>query len=249
VLCLYASWRRRLWVVSLLAVLVAAPSLHRAYTQTQRLFPTAFEGDPRRRGQLERIEKVPLFARRPASYVLCLPTSRDWWQAAYFPRDIACFWSAAIATTFVDYYGYYWVNDGQPSVAPQRGHFLPVASLGAGRWAVGGGLLITATLLVGIALALRRWRDEPALIVCALASVGAVALQLAFAWRFPVDDEGMVKGHYLQFVAPAMALLYGFVFERHALWQRRPRAYTTLVIANLVALAGSLVYAIALMVI
>jgi hypothetical protein len=50
----------------------------------------------------------------------------------------------------------------------------------------------------------------------------------------------MVKGHYLQFVAPAMAVLYGSYFE-----EARPRA---LVVANVLALAASLVYVIALIV-
>jgi hypothetical protein len=46
----------------------------------------------------------------------------------------------------------------------------------------------------------------------------AVAGQLHFAWQFPFDKQGMVKGHYLQFVAPVFCTVFGVAVAW--LWQR-----------------------------
>lgn len=82
------------------------------------------------------------------------------------------------------------------------------------------GVLPTALALAGLVallgLAVRRPREDVARLVVALPPVAAVLSVLYLAVAYPTSDGDTIKGTYALAAVPAIALCFGFAFERLA---------------------------------
>jgi 4-amino-4-deoxy-L-arabinose transferase-like glycosyltransferase len=149
-----------------------------------------------------------------------------------------------IASTFADYYNYGLARDHDAGTLPDdvrvNGWALRPAALAAARLAMICGCLIALLTTVAFVVAARHvWRRrEAALLGPLLVPLLALLGQIHFAWKYPVDREGMIKGAYLQLAALPLAALFavavGWLWQR---WWGRP-----LVVIHLAALLGVLAY-------
>ena len=85
------------------------------------------------------------------------------------------------------------------------------------------GLLPTGIAIAGViallALAIARPREDPARLIAALPPLAATAAVLYFAVAYPTNDGDTIKGTYALAAVPALAVSFGFAFDRLA--QRR----------------------------
>ncbi len=187
------------------------------------VFPTSFDGYPKAQVFAKSVETVPYWKRRPLAYVL--GTGGDVLATPYFPTDAkpaSRFWPVLLATTFADYYNYRFAGEPSPGVPTMMVNTRPLAlrTISMMRASVAAGLVIgiaTVVALVLAALSLLRQRDM-GLLVVVVVPVAAVLGALHFSVKFPFDDEGMVKGTYLQFAAGPLFALFGVAVSW--LWQR-----------------------------
>lgn len=194
------------------------------------------------RAKMAAVERVPLWKRRDVGYVLGWTGDiyrRPMWPAGYQPTPR--FWPLVVATTFADYYRYGFAperawNDERPGKPHHEVWDLARLSIAAGTLIAA----VTAAAWLGaLAVAWRRRRaGELALL---LAPLCAVAGQLWFAWRFPLDEQGPVKGVYLQFAALPLCALFGIGVDW--IWRRRG-GWRALAAAALVAVACVATYTV-----
>jgi 4-amino-4-deoxy-L-arabinose transferase-like glycosyltransferase len=149
-----------------------------------------------------------------------------------------------IASTFADYYNYGLARDREAGKLPDdvevNGWALRPAALAAARLAMICGCLIALlTTVAFVVAALHLWRRrQAALLGPLLVPLLAVMGQIHFAWKYPVDREGVIKGAYLQLAALPLAALFAVAVGW--LWQRRWGK--PLVITQLAARLGVLTY-------
>jgi hypothetical protein len=173
---------------------------------------------------LAKVKDIPYLSRRPIGYLLGWsidPHVQPLWPAGGPPQPR--FWPMLIATTFVDYYNYGY------AAQPERGEsFGVINNRPIKPWLVipsmisfNCGVLIALMTMIAWVMALvaviraRQAARLVLLLVPFMATVGAVH----FAWAYPFDDEGIIKGAYLQFAAPPLCGLFGLAAER--LWRRK----------------------------
>ena len=180
-------------------------------------------------------ERVPLWKRRDVGYVLGWTFDiyrRPMWPAGYQPTPR--FWPLVVATTFVDYYRYGFAPErAWRDEEPGKPHH---AVWDLARLSIAAGTVVAAvTVSAWVAALVLAWRRRrPSELALLLAPLFAVGGQLWFAWRYPIDWEGPVKGVYLQFAALPLCALFGVGVEW--MWQRR-RGWRAAALVALVALA------------
>ncbi len=224
------------WLVTAtVAAAVASPWYVHTISEYGMLAPTAFEaGDRAAIG--EDVLRTPLFRRRPASFYFGL--SAPVLGVPHAPAASGKFFPTLLSSTFADYYLYNFTPRHQEGstfeLSPHGCGLSRVGELLAGVSVAAGVLIVLTTLLGLIVLVLRR-RAE--LLALAALGIGAVAAQLLFALKYPVDHYGVIKGTYLQFAAFPLFLAYGMAIS--FLWSRpgweKATAMVSMVAALLVA--------------
>jgi hypothetical protein len=155
------------------------------------------------------------------------------------------FMPVMLASTFLDYWNYAYVAPPKTPDDAVTGNARPLRRTAR---ALGSGAMVAGTwmaLLAGIAFfvgAARAWRDRDLPRGFLLASCAvSMAAALYFAFRFPFDDMGVVKGHYVQYAAPPLYALFGVAAVR--IRDRRGMAIQGLSYAAVAALAVYTLYA------
>jgi len=172
-------------------------------------------------------DSVPYWRRRPLTYAFGLGHGEIFRQIPCQPADADRFLPVLLATTFGDYYNQWFsglVDPATPSLTvndrpmPQSTIKLLRASIYA------GAVIAIAILCAWIAAARRALRERNEelgllLLAPALATLG----QLHYAIKYPFIHAGMIKAHYIQFVAAPLFGLFGVAVAW--LWSRpRTRA-------------------------
>ena len=187
-------------------------------------------------------QKTPYWQRRDATFF------RGWtseiFQTPYFstgtlPRPM--FWPQLVATTFVDYFNYRFSHapvPGEPFDTVRAG-LLPRHVLDFARWSVRGGTVL-ALATVAAWLAVVPWllrRRDVARLTLIMIPFAALLGQLHYSIELPVDDQGMIKGTYMQFAAPPLCALAGVAFSW--CWQRWwTRPVAALLLASIASVAA-----------
>lgn len=218
------SWPRRalpLLLALALCALCAMPHGLRARAQTGTMFPTAFETLPRFHAIAAQALAQPLLDRRPLGYVFGLSRG-EIFRMPFTPTSIDRFSVTLIASSFADYYNYGFAGrprPGEPHIYV-NGKPIPLRAVWLARGAAVGGVFIAAATIAAWALCLRALyrRRSHGLFVVLLLPLLALLGQLHFAIKYPIDNMGMVKGHYMQFAAAPLFALYGVAMS--FLWRR-----------------------------
>jgi hypothetical protein len=204
---------------------------------------TSFDGAdaPRAVGYLD----APYFRRRTLHFFVGF--SPRVFVAPYSPTGIqprAELATPLFASTFIDYYNYGYAPYPAELDSALRGNYKPLRHdvLTLSRLSVAGGALVAvaalAGWLAGVVVCWRR-RDYARLVMLAV-PLFALAGQVHFAVKYPIDSEGMVKSIYLQFAAAPLCATFGVTVA----WLWRRRRWRALAIVELAAVAAVAVYAI-----
>jgi hypothetical protein len=190
---------------------------------------TAYDG-PLKKWQAPR-DLIPYFDRRTLGFYVAWDARI--WGDPYYPT--ACcgssrFFPVLTAGTFGDYLNYGFglpVGPGTPPGAVRRNNRLVApTTMWFSRVSVVAGSFLALVLAVTTALVARTlWRRRDPRLVLVLLPVLGVLGQLHFATRYATDQDGPIKGTYVQFaMLPAFALV-GLAFEILARdpvrWKRR----------------------------
>lgn len=238
------SWRERVralvppLVALTLACAIALPVYAAHHKTSPSILATGFECSPFHRAKYEKLKKTPYLDRRTLGYVLGMGSRRTWLRPVY-PTKPSRFWPVLVASTFGDYLNYQLtgpLRPGETSNVEAVGR--PVRKFGLLRASVFAGAAIALATVGGILLAAWRTFKARDFAMAALLAfpVSAVLGQLHFSIKYPFDDEGMIKGHYMVFAA--LPLFYAFGSGVSAAWRRkwtRPIAVTALVALGVVA--------------
>ncbi|HZS41910.1 MAG TPA: glycosyltransferase family 39 protein [Polyangia bacterium] len=233
----------KVWSVAF-AVLIATSGWY--YARNHHLYGKAFltSFDHKERAMAESVDGVPYWKRRSPGFFV--GWSADLYREPYYPIGLQPnprFFPVLIATTFVDYYNYYFMaptGDGDELIEATR----PVsrAAFTFSRMSFAGGTLIAAAtvaawLAAAVACARRRRFAE---LVLLLAPLFALLGALHFATQFPFDNLGHIKGTFLQFAAAPLCGLFGVAFA----WMWERRRLRPVAVAELCALAFVASYSI-----
>jgi 4-amino-4-deoxy-L-arabinose transferase-like glycosyltransferase len=199
-------------------------------------FLAGYDGPEKR--AIANVDKTPLLQRRSLGWLLGWTADiyrQPSWPSGYEPTPHIG--PVLVASTFSDYYKYRF-EPTQPGSEGQTRTVPTPAADALARASVAAGTLIAAATAAGfVALLIAAWRRRAYGGLALLAgSAWAVAGQIAFAWRWPIDWEGPVKGVYLQFAALPMCAAFGVAVEWA--WRRpraRPAAWVALVAVAVVA--------------
>ena len=155
------------------------------------------------------------------------------------------FWPVVVASTFVDYYNYWFVR-GPDKASTIVGNWKPLrdAAVPFSQASAVGGLVIAVSPAVAwfwaLVVCLRRRQAE--LIALLLAPAFAIIGQLHFVVRYPYDFQGPIKGVYMQFgMAPLFALFGLAVYKM--LQRRATLPIAVIQCAAVVAVASYTIYA------
>jgi 4-amino-4-deoxy-L-arabinose transferase-like glycosyltransferase len=232
-------WRRVLVVLGLVALLDGW-YFARNTSHYGKPFLNGYDGPDK--GAAAGVEATPYWKRRSLAYVFGWSGAiyeKTSWPSGYDPPR---FFPLLVVTTFADYYHY-----GFERNLTRNPHYRATPSspesLRLARLSVAAGTLIAAITaaawMVLAWMALRARRGDWLFLVAA--PFVAVLGQLHFAWAFPIDWEGPVKGVYLQFAVPPLAAAFGIGVD----WALR-RWSTAIIgaagIAALVAVAAYTLY-------
>jgi Dolichyl-phosphate-mannose-protein mannosyltransferase len=155
----------------------------------------------------------PLMDRRTLGFVLGWNLST--YRQPYYPSGLyphARFFPVALASSFVDYYNYSFsgIDPKLPVEANMLANSRPVTPrlMRLSRRAVLGGAIILLGTLAAWAICLwRTFRKDWGLFALLLAPMFATLLALLFAVKYPYDNDGIIKGVYMQFgMAPLFAM-------------------------------------------
>ena len=80
-------------------------------------------------------------------------------------------------------------------------------------------LLASAGVFALLALGLARPREDPGRLVLALPPLAATSAVLYFAVAYPTNDGDTIKATYALAAVPALAVCFGFAFDRLARWR------------------------------
>jgi len=234
------GFKRALPLAAVLAVAVAVSGWYFAHNVSAYGKPFLAGYDGPEKHAVAGVEQTPLLQRRSLGWLLGWSTDiyrQPSWPSGYEPTPHLG--PVLVASTFSDYYKYHF----EPSdpAAPAQSRTVPTPTTDAlARASVAAGTLIAAATAAGfVALLVAAWRRRAyGGLALLFGSLWALAGQIAFAWRWPIDWEGPVKGVYLQFAALPMCAAFGAAVEEA--W-RRPRFRPAALLA-LCALAVVAVY-------
>ena len=209
--------------------------------------PMPFSYDSIAKAEQEPIEKIPYLDRRTAGFFVGGSTAI--FEKPYYPtaesNEEARFWPVMIASTFLDYYGYYFAPDpapGHTGVDVSRGAISQRAFKLSRVSFVAGIVIAVITVVTLLICLLRLGRAGDARFVLLLVPVLAVAGQIHFATKFPENDMGPIKGAYLQFAAGPLFAMFGLGVDW--LWRRSRlgKVLALLAGAAMLATAGYVLY-------
>jgi hypothetical protein len=209
-------WReaRPYLLAALIAVSLSGWCYVRNVQRYGQPFPTTFEAEDAR--MMAHAKDLPIWERRPLDFYY--GWSPALLEVPHQPSAAGHFWPNLVGATFSDYY----LHRFSPVVpaGPTGARFAePVLSLA--RLSVASGFLvglITAVSFGWLLLGALRRRDLAVIGALTVAAL-AIAGQLFFSIKYPVDAYGVTKGTYLQFGAAPLFVLYGLAFT----WSwRRP---------------------------
>jgi hypothetical protein len=103
-------------------------------------------------------------------------------------------------------------------------------------------LLASAGVLGLLALGLARPREDPARFVVALPPLAATAAVLYFAVAYPTNDGDTIKATYALGAVPALAVCFGFAFDRLARWRALGVALGAILVVSALASLPFLVW-------
>jgi hypothetical protein len=192
------------------------------------------------------LDRIPFYQRRSVSFLTGWST--DVLAFPYFPSGVVprpYFWPVLVASTFADYYNH-WFASPPPRDTPAlvaNGRPLRTATLWLSRTSVIGGVLIAVlTAAAWLGGFYTSWRRRQAgRVPLLLSPMAALIGQIYFAWQYPVDRQGPIKGVYLQFAAPPLCAVFGWSVTW--LWRRR-HVYRILACMGFGALALVALYTI-----
>ena len=205
--------RRFAPLIAGLAVTAAVSGFYFVHNQRAygKLVLSGFDGPEHAR--TARFDAIPYLRRRPL-----------WFYAAVGLQPVAQFWTPLIASTFVDYYNFAYAPYPDPSAPQELANFRPLRPdvLAVSRPSMAAGALVAATTLFAWCVALAGvWRRrEWGRLALLFVPLFALAGQLHFSVKYPVDSEGMIKATYLQFAAAPLFALFGLAVAW--LWSRPP---------------------------
>jgi hypothetical protein len=191
-------------------------------------------------------EGIPYLRKRPLSFFVgWTPAIFGWPYAPVGIKPSAQFWTPLVASTFVDYYNFAYAPYPDPAGPHELGNFRPLRHdvRAVSRFSmIGGTLIALATLAAFFPVLAGVWRRrEYGRLAFLLAPLFAIAGQLHFSVKYPIDSEGMIKGTYVQFAAAPLYVLFGLAVAW--LWSRRPFG-RALAVAQLAAVAAVAYYTI-----
>jgi hypothetical protein len=218
--------------------------LARNYQLKQKLLLSSFDGYERKRGAT--VAAVPYLLRREPDFLhgWSLDVHRD----PHHPSATrpAYFWPLLLASTFVDYYNFGFKPHPDPRREPSRyvnSMSQPRGELWPARLSFHGGLVIALATVAAFCVAARAAlrRRLPAWLFLLAVPLFAIVAQLHFAWQYPFDKLGVVKGVYVQYAAPPLCALFGLAVAW--LW-RRPlgRIFAAMALGGLGLVAAYSVY-------
>lgn len=239
---LLAALRAR-WKPYAVAAAIALALSGWFYARNQRLYgqlaPTGFEGILK--PNQEPFEKIPYLERRASDFFWAWDPqvfTYPYVPAGYWPRSR--FFPVLIASTFSDYYSYALANwDKGVPVRYIAYRVIPLEAFDLSCLSVCGGTFIALlTLLAWLGAAKKLLHDRLDDPRAALLLVPLLALlgHIHFATKYPNNDFGPIKGHYMQFVAPILCALFGLSVAW--MWRRvRTRAGAVAAVAALALVA------------
>jgi hypothetical protein len=236
--------RRTIAFAAALAVMLAVSGWYYGHQRWHygKTFVTSFDA-----AETEAIANTVQLApweRRPVSFLLW---STEIYRSPHYPTGLepeARLVPVLIASTFVDYYNYFFEPLFNMSFAGHAHNASTKTALAFSRVSVAGGTVLalaaTAAFFGALVAALRQRRADWLFLLSVplFAALG----QVYFATRYPIDSLGVIKGAYLQFASPPLCALVGAAAAW--LWARGPlaRAAASLVVASLAAVASYTFY-------
>jgi uncharacterized membrane protein len=192
-------------------------------------------------------ENIPYLDRRTLGFFV--GGSNEIFERPYYPsaakNPSSRFWPVLTASTFVDYYGYYFAPEpapGDQGVDAPRGRISTAAFQLSRASVMGGAIIAILTVFAFGACLLRCWREGDERLVFLLFTMLAVAGQLHFATQYPENSMGPIKGAYLQFAAGPLFAVFGLGIAW--LWGRSRLGQLTALLAGgaMLAPASYVVY-------
>ncbi len=197
-----------------LAVVAAGAGWY--FARNQRLYGHAFLSgyDGQDGHHMRGWALIPYLERRQPAFVL--GWSMAPYESPYFPAGVlpeSRFFPVLVTSAFVDYYNHGFGSpkgyDG-PSITKNTLPIRESVVLPSRQAAIAGSFIALVTLIAWCAA--MRWAvraREHGFVAALCAPLVALVGQLHFAWGFPVDGMGPVKGLYMQFSAPVLYALFG----------------------------------------
>ncbi len=203
------------------ALAISVPVYVHHHRTSPSILATGFECMPYYQEELEELEETPYLERRTLGYLVGAGDERFWMRPVY-PSEPSRFWPILIASTFGDYLNYHFggpMRPGEDASVISVEHPVPLfAWLRAS--VIAGVPIVFATLAAMVVVAWRSFRARDALAFLLLGfPLLAVAGQLHFSIRYPFDEEGMIKAHYMVFAAGPLFGLFGLAVS--AAWSFR----------------------------
>jgi 4-amino-4-deoxy-L-arabinose transferase-like glycosyltransferase len=242
------AWRARLSrlvpVGVALAIVIGASGWY--FARNVRLYgkPILSSYDYTEKHAVAAFANVPLWQRRSLGYVAGWTLDiyrRPTWPAGYQP--VPRFFPVLVASTFADYYRYAFAPAAPPGTWVHELEMMPTRTAWElAKIAIAAGTLIAAITVAAWlgALAMVWQRRSAGQLMLLFVPLFTLAGQLWYAWKYPADLEGPVKGVYMQFAAPPLCALFGVGVAW--LWARRscrPLAALSLAAVVMVALYSS----------
>jgi hypothetical protein len=242
-------WRKRLALASPFLVALAVAGLVSGwyFAHNRRAYGKAVVSsyDGRDGAALKGYEQVPLLKRRSPLYLLGWTLDiykAPRWPSGYQPNPFL--FPVLVASSFADYYQYHFAPSPRGLERAPHAMPTPTAHRLAQASVVGGTVIALFTVVAWGAVLVwavrrRRWA-ELSLLLCPLFGLFG---QIWYAWAYPADWEGPVKGVLMQFSALPLYGLFGLAVQWCWSGEKRWRPLAVIATASLLMVAGYTLYA------
>lgn len=245
------GWRARVrralpsLVVAAELLILAGPYFARNTVLYGKPFLSGWDGADRYQLTDPRFMKTPLPHGRPLGFYV--GWSNDIYASPYYPSGTAptpTFFPVLVASTFVDFYNYGFCPSptaGQSTVMKNSRVLRAGAVLPSRLSALGGTWIALVTFVAWSAASRHAWRTRnvAALVLLTLPLLAVIG-QATFAARYPLDNQGLIKGIYLGYVAAPLIALFGIA----ATWFWDRRRSHVLLVPHTLALLGVASYVV-----